>query len=177
MMCDECGERPASIRLTTIVGGERIEKNLCPQCMARLQGAMHALNMTAITGLLAGMLAGKKPVKEPDKEDQGPLPDLTCEGCALTYREFVNRGRVGCARCYEAFREPLMGMLERAHGHTQHIGRVPGGADSQLSARIRIERLQQELVTAVACEEYEHAARLRDEIRSIKARLEENGHA
>lgn len=176
MMCDECGERPASIRLTTIVGGEKIEKNLCPQCMARLQGSVPALNMKAITGLLAGMLAGKKPAPAEPKPEEGPLPDLTCEGCALTYREFVSRGRVGCAKCYEAFREPLMAMLERAHGHTQHVGRAPGGADSELSARIRIERLQQELVTAVACEEYEHAARLRDEIRSIKARLEEKDH-
>jgi len=174
MICDECGERQASIRLTTIVGGEKAERNLCPQCMAKLQKGMPTLNVSALTGLLSGLLTAKKPAQP---EPEGPVPDLTCEGCALTYREFIKRGRVGCAKCYEAFREPLMAMLDRAHGHTQHVGRVPGGADSELSARIRMERLQQELVTAVACEEYEHAARLRDEIRTIRARLEESSHA
>lgn len=172
-MCDECGERPATIRLTTIAGNEKMERNLCPQCMAKLQNGIPALDVKTLSGLLAGMLSAKKPA---EPENEAPVPDLTCEGCALTYREFVKRGRLGCAKCYDSFREPLLAMLERAHGHTQHIGRVPGGADSELSARIRMERLQRELVTAIACEEYEHAARLRDEIRGLKARLEGMGH-
>ena len=35
MMCEDCNERDATIRLTTIVNGEKVEKNLCASCMAK----------------------------------------------------------------------------------------------------------------------------------------------
>ena len=37
MMCEECGIRPAKFHLTTITNDERIERNLCPVCMAKYQ--------------------------------------------------------------------------------------------------------------------------------------------
>ena len=86
---------------------------------------------------------------------------------------------VGCAQCYSDFREPLQAMLSRVHGHTQHVGRVPGGADHQLSMKLKLEKLRQELKSAVAQEEYETAASLRDQIRALNAQLEseETDHA
>ena len=37
MMCEECGIRPAKFHLMTITNDERIERNLCPVCMAKYQ--------------------------------------------------------------------------------------------------------------------------------------------
>ena len=56
MMCDECGIRPASIRITTIVGGEKKEKNLCASCMAKIKESMPELDFTSLAGLLSGFL-------------------------------------------------------------------------------------------------------------------------
>ena len=63
----------------------------------------------------------------------------------------------------------------RVHGNTQHAGRIPGGVKSGVSIRINIDRLRQELVRAITDEEYEEAARLRDQIRSLEQQLAKEG--
>ena len=46
------------------------------------------------------------------------------------------------------------------------------GVKSDVSIRMNIDRLRQDLVKAIAAEEYEEAARLRDQIRALKQQLE-----
>ena len=53
-----------------------------------------------------------------------------------------------------------------------YAGRIPGGVKSDVSIRMNIDRLRQALVKAIAAEEYEEAARLRDQIRALKQQLE-----
>ena len=90
----------------------------------------------------------------------------------MTYLEFQKCGMLGCANCYQAFKTPLTALLQRVHGNTQHAGRVPGGVHSGTSIRMNIDRLKQKLQRAVADEEYEQAAKLRDAIRGLSAQLE-----
>ena len=82
-------------------------------------------------------------------------------------------GRLGCAHCYEAFKKPLEGLLLKLHGNLQHTGRIPGGLKSDASIRYHMEQLKQELVKAIAAEEYERAAQIRDQVRALSAQLEE----
>ena len=79
---------------------------------------------------------------------------------------------LGCANCYQAFKTPMTALLQRVHGNTQHAGRVPGGAYSGTSIRMNIDRLRQKLQKAIADEEYEQAAKLRDAIRALTIQLE-----
>ena len=95
----------------------------------------------------------------------------------MTYGEFRKCGMLGCAACYDAFREPMTALLQRIHGNTQHAGRVPGGVHSGVSIRMSIDRLKQQLQRAVAAEEYEQAAKLRDAIRALSAQLEQREKA
>ena len=166
MMCDDCGVRPASIHLTTIAGGEKQEKNLCPVCMAKIQKTMPNIDFSGLAGLLSGFLAAAK-----NSEAEDDQPDIKCERCGMTYQTFKKTGMLGCADCYKAFQDPLKALLTRVHGHTQHVGRVPGGEGSNISVRLNIEKLKQELVRAIAAEEYEQAAALRDRIRALNASL------
>ena len=92
----------------------------------------------------------------------------------MTYGEFQKCGMLGCAACYQAFKTPMTALLQRVHGNTQHAGRVPGGAHSGTSIRMNIDRLKQKLQKAIADEEYEQAAKLRDTIRALNAQLERN---
>ena len=78
MMCDECGIRPASIRITTIAGGEKKEKNLCASCMAKIKESMPELDFTSLAGLLSGFFEAAKTAKAavkpaPEPADDGPL--------------------------------------------------------------------------------------------------------
>lgn len=165
-MCDDCGIRPANIRLTTIVNGEKKERNLCSECLAKNQRLK--LDFSALASHLNGLMdALKAGGTEKDQE----VPDIQCIHCGMTYEKFRKTGMVGCAHCYEAFREPLHALMERVHGHTQHVGRVPGGEDSRLSMKLKVEKLRQQLVKAIADEEYEAAASLRDQIRELTRQL------
>ena len=171
MMCEECGIRPANFHLVTIMNGERVERNLCPACMAKHQKQLPGIDFTNLAGILNSILSGKR-----DEEEQSELDaeyeGCTCEQCGMTYAEFQKGGMLGCANCYQAFKTPLTALLQRVHGNTQHAGRVPGGVHSGVSIRMNIDRLKQKLQQAVADEEYEQAARLRDAIRALSIQLE-----
>jgi len=91
----------------------------------------------------------------------GELAESSCPDCRLRYVDFRAGGRLGCPRDYEVFRTGLMPMLLRFHGASRHVGKRarsrPGAADRlRLRARLR---------QAVAREDYEEAARLRDQLR------------
>lgn len=168
MMCDECGIRPANIRLTTIVNGEKKERNLCSECLAHSQRLKN--DFSTIAGQLNNLLDA---IKSGNVKDEAPVPDIQCSLCGTTYEQFAKSGMVGCVQCYDAFREPLQTKMSRLHGHTQHVGRTPGGVDNSLSLRLKVEKLRQELKKAIADEEYETAASLRDQIRALESQLRE----
>ena len=162
MMCEDCGERPARYHLVTVVNGERVSSNLCQVCMARRH--------TNLAGILSNIMENRRG-NEAEPLDAG-MEDCVCEQCGMTYREFQKGGMLGCAGCYKAFKAPLSALLQRVHGNTQHAGRIPEGAHSGTSIRMNIDRLKQKLQKAIADEDYEQAAKLRDTIRALNVQLE-----
>lgn len=175
MMCEECGEHNATFHLTTIVNGETVEKNLCLKCMSKYQKTLPGIDFGNLAGMLAGIMnAAAKPAKEQKKiSDEIPEAEgLVCDGCGMAYETFQKTGMLGCARCYAAFAEPLEQMLQRLHGNVQHTGKMPSGVRRDVSVRLKIDRLKQELVKAIADEAYEDAATYRDQIRALKLQLE-----
>ena len=170
MMCEDCGLRPAKFHLMTIINGDRVERNLCPACMARHQKQLPGIDFSNLAGILNSILENKN-AEEQAKQD-AELENCVCELCGMTYVEFQKCGMLGCANCYKAFKAPMSALLQRVHGNTQHAGRVPGGVHSGTSIRMNIDRLKQKLQKAIADEEYEQAAKLRDAIRALSAQLE-----
>ena len=95
----------------------------------------------------------------------------------MSVAEFRNKGRLGCAECYEVFRGPIAELLERVHGAIEHIGRVPGLSDDDLARMQRLSELRRELDAAVREEAYESAASLRDALASIEMSETEDSEA
>lgn len=171
MMCEECGVNPAVFHFVTIRNEERTERNLCPACMAKYKKQLPGIDIKNLAGILNHLIDGRR---NPGREEVDPETEaITCEQCGMSYGEFRKCGMVGCANCYRAFREPMTALLQRVHGNTQHAGRIPGGVHSGTSIRMNIDRLKQQLAKAVAAEEYEQAAKLRDAIRALTAQLEQ----
>jgi protein arginine kinase activator len=76
----------------------------------------------------------------------------------------------GCEHDYQTFEKDLAPLLQRAHdGATHHVGKVPRRAGGPAPAKPRrmvdLAKLRKELARAVEAEDYERAARLRDQIR------------
>ena len=61
--------------------------------------------------------------------------------------------------------------MENIHGETQHCGKLPTRAADSSHRQYELIRLRKELQQAVASEEYESAAQLRDAIVSLESEL------
>lgn len=173
MMCNDCGVRPANFLLKAVTEDSVEEKHLCAVCMAKYQRRIPGLDISNLAGILSGILESKgaQTAETYDAETDA----LECSACKSTYAEFRKAGRIGCSKCYTAFRKPLDSLLLKVHGNLQHAGRMPGGVQNDASIKISIDRLKQDLVKAIAAEEYESAAQIRDEIRSLSAQIGEGG--
>src|ERR1019366_5208379 len=139
MLCDQCHERDAVLNLTQIVENAVTQLHLCEKCAAE-------------RGIEATVSMPKHPLGEFIQAVQQQA--LQVPGDAAR-----------CAYCGTSLRD----LLRRVHGSAQHVGRsyqVPNPAllerDSSLGA------LRAQLQKAIENEEFETAARLRDEIRTLE---------
>lgn len=160
--CDRCDSRPATVHLTEIVNGEKIEKHLCEHCASE-EGITIKANVPISQLLEDFILQSSEPGEEGEPEE------LRCDVCGLTFSEFRKAGQLGCPNDYDVFAPRLEPLLERAHdGAGQHIGKVPQRAGNAQKRQTEILRLRGELRSAVAREEYERAVELRDRIKELE---------
>ena len=162
LVCDSCGSTEAVVHLTQIVNNQMSTHRLCEKCAAEkgLESAPEPVNFP-LTDFLAQM--GKDTMSGAD------VTDANCSFCGLTFAEFRETGRLGCPHCYETYGPHLQKLLRRVHGGTQHVGKVylpPDPSSSELERRL--DGLRRRLDRAVDSEDFERAAELRDEIRSLE---------
>jgi len=113
----------------------------------------------ALDRFIGGMFSGVGPRDE-------PIPD--CPSCGTSYATFRGSGRLGCPHCYVAFRRVLLPFLGRFHRQVTHLGKFPRHAAGSASRVGEITRTRIALEKAVAAEDFETAARLRDRIRELE---------
>ena len=96
---------------------------------------------------------------------------LICPVCGISFAEFRESGRFGCPADYTEFSAEILPLLENIHEDIRHIGKRPsshfGGAEEQ--SKMIVLRKQQQ--AAIDKEDYETAARLRDEIQKLEASM------
>lgn len=161
MLCQDCQKAQAAVLLKAAVNNKVTEMHLCAPCALK-RGERHA-GESEPHGL--GPLGGF--VKELLPSERKPL---ACGECGLKYAEFRGSGRLGCPACYRYFGAQLRELLARVHGSCSHAGRRYKDNLSDLSARERGERLaalRAALKAAVAREDFEAAARLRDAVKEL----------
>ena len=63
----------------------------------------------------------------------------------------------------------LHSLIERAHeGATHHVGKVPATADANIRRHTGLLKLRRELQDALEKENYEEAAKVRDQISTLE---------
>jgi len=156
--CDRCA-RQATHHSVEIIKGQKIEKHFCDQHAAEEGLAVKSAG-SPINELLTNF------VKVHSGEVVGQAPKETlCDVCGMSFSEFRKDTLLGCPDCYKAFESALTTILERAHeGGTCHIGKVPRRAGAGEQRQALLMRMRKQLNEAVVGEDYELAARLRDDI-------------
>ncbi|QJC94644.1 Nucleotide excision repair protein, with UvrB/UvrC motif [Bacillus mojavensis] len=95
-----------------------------------------------------------------------------CPKCGMTFQQFRKTGRFGCAECYKTFHSNITPILRKVHsGNTVHGGKIPKRIGGNLHVRRQIEMLKKELEALIHQEEFENAAHVRDQIRSLEQSL------
>ncbi|MEZ6232600.1 MAG: UvrB/UvrC motif-containing protein [Phycisphaerales bacterium] len=196
MLC-ECGQREATVHEVVIRQGKKTERHLCEQCARAAGLAPPApTQMADLLGKLVtgpGVKQGKGPGNVPTKGTPKGKPapaaaivqaSASCASCGATFGDFKASGMLGCPDCYRTYEALIGPLLERAHdGGVHHVGKVPRAAldrsrragEAGMSAILgdaierakRVASLRKALEEAVAGEQYERAARLRDELGQI----------
>ena len=166
VLCEECKTNEASYTISVMVGGEITTRHLCGDCMAKMNMDIASGNIKSLLSTILSAITGDIAPGSAEKE-------VTCPRCGMTLSEFTRTGHLGCPKCYEAFREQLQPMLLQIHGRVQHAGRQPLSTAEEQRKRSATEQLQRQMEQAVALEDFETAAKLRDQIRALSVSGEE----
>ena len=190
MLCEACGKNQATFFYKQTKNGYTIEKNLCSEC-AKKQGLSLPGNLFDFSGFggddffggLLGSFVGNEPRITASE---------TCPRCGMTLGELLHGGRVGCSECYNIFKDSLMPTITKIHGNVVHCGKTPQNRDisgqyvhdtvkpensreekqEKSESELKLDKLKRLLREAIDKQEYEDAAKYRDEIRAIEKQQE-----
>ena len=160
--CSHCS-KPKTVHVTEIKAGQKVEKHLCKDCPLVNEGMGSAgKSHQPLNELLSNFVLSQ------GSGGKGQQQAKACDLCGMTWSKFKQGGLLGCENDYSVFEEELTGLLKRAHeGATHHTGKVParrGGEGTVRKRKPSVTRLRKELERAVEAEDYESAAKLRDQI-------------
>lgn len=160
MLCQNCKRNDAGVHLKRIINGEAAEIHLCSSCAASLGVSDMLTGFSPLGDILGNILSSGETRRISNKI-------LSCETCGLTFEDIVKTGSIGCPDCYRAFTGKLRPVLVKLHGRAVYKGRVPDSGKEEAIVKNRIEDLRVQLERAVAEQNFELAAVLRDEIRAL----------
>ena len=146
-LCEKCGKKEASVFYRENKNGKETRLYLCPDCAKELGIGSFQEDFFSPFSLFA-------PKKQPQSTARCPL-------CGTTLAQIRRDGKFGCSTCYDTFAHQLdlspfigKGYDDKALPHTP-----------EKEEPNETEKLKAELKEAVAKEDYERAAVLRDKIR------------
>lgn len=154
MLCEKCGKNNATVMYTQIVNGQKSTLNICSACASQ----------ESIFDNFGSLLSfGTRQNTQ----------NTVCPVCGMTLSEFSRKGRAGCGECYNTFRPHASAMLRKIHGSAKHIADAPSEETVKPETPKKtemspLEKLKDELRAAIASENFEQAAILRDKIRETE---------
>lgn len=177
MLCDNCNQNEATIHYTEVINGVKNERHLCSECMRELDYGVDGefpfskLIKNILASHFAGVGAGNSPQLK-----------IQCNKCGMTYDEFTHVGKFGCSECYSVFGPLIVDNIKKIQGSGLHTGKKyvsslensitqPSLREVKVSDKDMIIRLDEKLKDALLIEDYEEAAKLRDEIKALKERV------
>lgn len=164
MKCEDCHENEAEVLITEVnADGKLQEKHLCKSCAVK-KGYVTSQDKPMIE-LFVDFLKEKGTV-----EDE----KIKCSSCGMSWADFRRHGRLGCADCYANFSTRIEKLIDRIQSTSYHTGRSAKKKthNSPVFIEQEIKRLRRDLAKAISDEEYEKAARLRDDLKKYEERSE-----
>ena len=161
--CDLC-DKLAVVHEVTVKNGDKTEVHLCEDHAQ--QAGVTLPSQQPINKLLTQFVVSQASIAKTASRKK-------CPQCGTTFARFRQTGTLGCPECYEAFEKQLSPLIERAQNEaTHHRGKTPRRAGTSIDRQLQVQQLVKELNDAVATEQYERAAEIRDRLRGLDPREE-----
>jgi len=157
MMCSDCNKNPSTVHYTEIINNKKTVLDLCSHCAEKRGFSGQALTMPQTFGV-------ENLVSKIAMEFETERNLVECPSCHLRYEDFKKTGKLGCGKCYTTFGPQLDTLFRKIHGADTHIGKAPGGTRVYENPEKQLETLRTQIKKAIQQEDFERAARLRDEI-------------
>ena len=177
MLCENCKKNEANTTITKNINGHVTVQHLCAECATKKGiGAVGSVFGSMLGGIFSDFVGSGTTAK--------------CSVCGSTFADFTRTGKAGCPSCYAEFYPQLLPTLQKIHGKIGHVGKVgtvkepasekteqgspePAPAPEQTpipepTKEEKITDLKAQLSKAVEVQEYEQAAKLRDEIKALE---------
>ncbi len=175
MLCENCQQREASVHVKQSHNNQITEYDLCSVCAQEMEQGGYSSFNDIFGGLFNSMFWGPAGFSYPQQRVQ-PQERLQCPNCGLTESELLKRGFLGCPQCYEVFEEKLNPVFQRVQGHTSQALPEPLDETGTINANEvlpeetadPLAQLREKQQNAIAREDYEKAAQLRDEIKELE---------
>lgn len=156
MKCQNCNAK-ATVHHTQLQEGEVKKLHYCESC-AETEGILDVSGF----GLESTLTSGE--------EVSGAKPETgkVCSGCGFSLAKFQQTGRLGCSQCYLTFTDEILARLAPMHRGLLHLGKQPADFNGDVLSKRLLNECQERLARAVASEDYEEAAKIRDEISELE---------
>lgn len=164
MLCDKCGQNEATVKFVQIENNHKTELHLCKSCAQGHPGFSTGFDLQHLLSTMFQSTAFSQ------KAAPG-LPARKCPVCGRSIVDIQKTGRLGCGNCYEVFEDELAPVLRRLHGSNTHTGKVPARTFPKARISRQMEDLRRKLQECVRQENYEQAAKYRDELRMLEKQL------
>lgn len=174
MRCQVCQKNEVAIKMTRLVNGEMVDYHVCHECADKVSPHMNKVRKKSspskltVEHLLKELMSQGDPTGGPAARVEDIVEIPTCPQCGTDYARFRETFMLGCPDCYDAFGERLIADLQKIQGATRHVESKRRSNGSVADLQARLLALRRELEESVFAEDFERAARLRDQIRHLQ---------
>ncbi len=161
MKCENCGKREATVRYMENINGEKREMHLCSNCASNLGFMDFSSMFSPIFSSIPSSFFSDEKLQE-------------CPTCGYTIEDYSKTGLFGCPDCYKTFEDELDRLFVKIHGKNRHV-RLEESKNSNKNKEVNsnkneLEELKEKIQVCIKNEEYEEAAKIRDQIRKIEGK-------
>ncbi len=171
MLCQKCKVNEAQFQFTKTEDGQVVKLSLCAECAAALKLPL-ADKAVDLSGMMAELKNQLDQLQDTLAADSRAASHPACPLCGMKRAEILKKGRLGCDRCYEVFGAEMVPVVVSLQRGDQHVGKVPQRISAGLRRSVETGRIRRELDKAIAAEQYEVAAQLRDQLRALSVGME-----
>ena len=167
MKCEKCKKNKANFIYTETINGKKKEIYLCSKCAKELGLDNFDFGLSNFFFDTVNTPAKYAEARHELNENK------KCKVCGFSFDDIVNLGKFGCSNCYDTFHDKLDHVFLKMHGSNRYkVNKIniKPEINKEETKEEKINRLEKELKESIEVENYENAAKLRDEIKELKAK-------